>query len=147
MEVKKMRNQKGKINLSSILIFLLLFYGAFVAFRLISSRITKSQIKNEIIDRFGYIRGTEFTPQKGENVILDILEEHGLYSDEFQETEDENASNAEGEVNKDTFTPKIFVEIHGSKIRFVLEYSESINLLLFKMTPKYIIEDEMLNYN
>jgi hypothetical protein len=151
MEVKKMRNQKGKVNISSILIIAILVYGAFAAFKIISSKITKAQIKNEIIDKFGYIRGPDFTPEKGEQVIREILIEHNLYSEDVsggEENEYENESGDE-DVNVENYGTRIAVEIRqkGSKIWFAVEYIDEINLLFFKTKARYYFEDEMFNYN
>jgi hypothetical protein len=146
-----MRNQKGKVNITSVLIVTVLVYGAFVAFKIISSRITKSQIKNEIIEKFGYIRGTEFTPEKGEEVIREILIAHDLYTeDEIGEEGDENEDEfGDKEINVEAYGTRIFVEIQqkGSKIWFSVEYVDEINLLFFKTKARYKFEDEMLNYN
>ena len=148
-----MRYQKGKVNLTSILIVLVLVYGAFVAFKVIASKINKSQIKNEIIEKFGFIRGTEFTPEKGEQVILEILKEHDLYHDEYEQLneEDEYSSDSgdDPEGGQESLEPIIDVEIRqkGSRIWFSVEYVDIIKLLLFKIKSRYYIEDEMLNYN
>jgi hypothetical protein len=146
-----MRNQKGKVNITSVLIVAVLIYGAFVAFKIISSRFTKSQIKNEIIEKFGYIRGTDFTPEKGEEVIREILIEHDLYTeDEIAEEGDENEDGfGDKEINVEAYGTRISVEIQqkGSKIWFSVEYVDEINLLLFKTKTRYKFEDEMLNYN
>ena len=148
-----MRNQKGKVNITSVLIVAVLIYAAFVAFKIISSRITKSQIKNEIIEKFGFIRGTEFTPQKGEDVIREILIAHGLYTEDvIGEEEDESENEDEfgdKEINVEAYGTRISVEIRqkGSKIWFSVEYVDEINLLLFKTKARYKFEAEMLNYN
>jgi hypothetical protein len=148
-----MRNQKGKVKITSILIVAVLIYAAFVAFKIISSRITKSQIKNEIIEKFGFIRGTEFTPEKGEDVIREILIAHGLYTEDvIGEEEDESENEDEfgdKEINVEAYGTRISVEIRqkGSKIWFSVEYVDEINLLLFKTKARYNFESEMLNYN
>jgi hypothetical protein len=149
MEVRKMRNQKGKVNISSILIIVILVYGAFAAFKIISSRITKSQIKNEIIDKFGFIRGPQFTPEKGEQVIREILIQHDLYSEDVSYAEEDEYETAAEDVNVEYYGTRIAVEIRqkGSKIWFSVEYVDEINLLLFKTKSRYLIEYEMLNYN
>lgn len=144
-----MRNQKGKVNISSILIIAILVYGAFAAFKIISSRITKAQIKNEIIDKFGYIRGPDFTPEKGEEVIREILIEHNLYSEDVSGGEENEYESGDEDVNVEYYGTIIDVEIRqkGSKIWFAVEYIDEINLLLFKTKARYYFEDEMFNYN
>lgn len=146
-----MRNQKGKANITGILIIAILVYGAFAAFKIIASGITKSQIKNEIIDKFGYIRGPDFTPEKGEQVIREILIEHDLYSEDVSGGEEDEYENQSGDedVNVEYYGTRIDVEIRqkGSKIWFSVEYIDEINMLLFKIKKRYVFEDEMFNYN
>jgi len=131
----------GKFNISSILIIIIIGYGAFVAFKFISSRVTKTQIKTEILEKIGYIRGMDFTPEKGEEIIRRILIDHNLYT--------ENVGEGEGNENVESFETKVKVELQqaGSKIWLAVEYMDKIDLLLFKTRMRYNIEEEMLNYN
>lgn len=144
-----MKNQKGKTNITSILIIAILVYGAFVAFKIIASRVTKSQIKNEIIDKFGFIRGPQFTPERGEDVIRQILIGHGLYTEDVVEAEEDENESGDEDVNVEYYGTRIDVAVRGkgSKIWFSVEYIDQINLLLFKTKARYLIEHEMLNYN
>jgi hypothetical protein len=149
MEVKKMRNQKGKVNISSILITAVLVYGGFVAYKIIASGVTKSQVKNEIIEKFGFDRGTEFTPQRGREIIQEILIKHDLYS-EGVVGEEENESESSGkQINVEAYGTIIEVEIRqrGTRIWYSVDYTDEINLLFFKMKKRYSFEHEMLNYN
>lgn len=143
-----MRNPKGKANISSILIIIVLGYGAFLAFKFISSRVTKTQIKTEILEKLGYIRGPEFTPEKGEDIIRKILIDHNLYSEDASEGEVNENESEDKNVNAESDVTKIKVEVQqgGSKIRFTVEYMDEIDLLLFKTKAHYNIEEEMLNY-
>jgi hypothetical protein len=50
-------------------------------------------VESEIIEKFGYIRGTDFTPEKGEEIIRGVMRAHNLYSEaagEGEENEDES---------------------------------------------------------
>ena len=150
--MKSQLSQKGKISFSTILIMLLLFYGAFAAFKIISSRLTKSQIKNEIVDKFGYIRGPDFTVEKGEKIIQDILKEHELYTepgeeDEYEDESGEEEGSAESEKAFTGTRISVTVLQKGAKIKFYVEYMDIIDLILFKTKAYYTIDDEMLNYN
>jgi hypothetical protein len=144
-----MRNPKGKVNISSILIIIVIVYGAFVAFKFISSRVTKTQIKSEILEKFGYIRGTEFTPEKGEEVIRKVLIARNLYIEDVGEGEESENESGDKNVNAGSFATKINVEARqgGSKIWLAVEYMDEIDLLLFKTKVRYNFEEEMLNYN
>jgi hypothetical protein len=147
MEVKKMRNQKGKVNISSILIITVLIYGAFAGFKVISSRVTKTQIKSEIIEKFGFIRGTDFTSGLGEEIIRKILIEHNLYSEDVGEGEENEYESGDENVNAASYGTKIVVNVQGAKITFSVEYTDVIDFIFFKSKARYLIEEEMLNYN
>lgn len=152
-----MRNQKGKVTIGSFLVMLVLFYGGFVAFKIIASRATKSQLKKEITDKFGFYRGSEFTPEKGEKLIQEIMMEYGLYSaggiDEVVEDDVESESESEYEADQESESvyqgTRITVELRSkrSKIWFRVDYVDEINLIFFKTKARYSIEDQMLNYN
>lgn len=147
MEVKKMRNQKGKVNIGGILIIAVLVYGAFAGFKVISSRVTKTQIKSEIIEKFGFIRGTDFTPALGEEIIRKILIEHNLYSEGVGEGEEDEYESGDENVNAASYGTKIAVNVQGAKIRFSVEYTDVIDFIFFKTKARYLIQEEMLNYN
>ncbi len=144
-----MRNQKGKVNIGSFLIIVMLVYGAFAAFKIISSRVTKTQIKSEIIEKFGAIIGMDFTPEKGEEIIRDIMTAHKLYSEPVGEGEENEDESGDKNVKAKSDQTKIAVELrqNGTKIRFFVEYIDEINLLLFKTKARYSIDEEMFNYN
>ena len=159
MEVKKMKgnaNQKGKITITTIIVFIVVFYGGFVAFKIITSRLTKAQIKNEIVDKFGFVRGADFTPEKGREIIEEVMEDHGfLTPDEIRprEESDEDTyrdeSETEGESAVAREGTKIFVEVRdkGAKAWFRVEYTDIIDLILFNQKARYSFEDEVINYN
>lgn len=142
-----MRNQKGKANIGGILIIAVLVYGAFVGFKVISSRVTKTQIKSEIIEKFGFIRGTDFTPGLGEEVIRKIMIEHNLYSEDADEGEENEYESGDENVNKASDATKIAVNVQGAKITFSVEYTDEIDFIFFKSKARYLIEEQMLNYN
>lgn len=144
-----MRNQKGKVNISSILIVALLVYGGFVAFKIIASGVTKSQIKNEIIEKFGFERGSEFTPERGREIIRKILMEHDLYNEDVIGKEEDESESGGKQINAAAYGTIIEVEIRqrGTRIRFSVDYTDEINLVFFKMKKQYYFEHEMLNYN
>jgi len=144
-----MRNQKGKVNIGGILIIAVLVYVAFVAFKVISSRVTKTQIKSEIIEKFGVILGMDFTPEKGEETIRGIMIAHNLYSEAAGEGEENEYESGDKNVKAVSDQTKIAVELrqNGTKIRFVVEYIDEIDLLLFKTKARYSIDEEIFNYN
>lgn len=134
----------GKIRISTVLIILVVFYGGFVAVKIVSANLTKSQIKNEIIDKLGFVRGSDFTPELGEKIIREILEENDVMP-----PDNEIVFEEDGETKAGLKRPEIFVEKEEktAKILFFVEYEYEVNLLLFKYKKIYTIDDEMMAYN
>ncbi|NIM13141.1 MAG: hypothetical protein GTO45_13560 [Candidatus Aminicenantes bacterium] len=165
-----MRNQRGKANISAIIVMLLIFYGGFVAFKFISTRITKGQIKNDVINRFGFVRGPDFTERQGRNIIREILAQHNIIPEAKPEAEDDEyyeeetdvgvedaGSQAEGteeaEGTGDTKSTEdktliIWVKLDEKKrnIKFHIRYEVVIDLILFKSKQVYDIQEQMRNY-
>jgi len=140
--------QKGKVTITTILFFVVLFYAGFVVVKIISANLTKSQVKNEIIDKFGYIRGNDFAPEEGEKIILQVLKDNGvLPADENYDFEDDEET-----VNQSKSglkAPEIYVEFNkkSAEIVFFVEYEYEVSLVLFKYKKIYTIEDKMRSYN
>ena len=151
----RQQTQAGKITFTTILFLIVIFYGGFAAVKVISANLTKSQIKNEIIDKLGFARGDDFTPEQGEKIVRDILKAHGVirpgdkYNFEYEDENGETASTGEEEGREGLKPPEIFVELNkkAAKIKFFVEYEYEVNLLLFKYRKIYTIDDEMRNYN
>lgn len=165
-----MGNQRGKANISAIIVMLLIFYGGFVAFKFISIRITKGQIKNDVINRFGFVRGPDFTERQGRNIIREILAQHDIIPEAKPEAEDEyyeeesdagvenagsqaegtEAAEGTGETkNKEEKTLIIRVKLDEGKrnIRFYIRYEVVIDLIIFKSKQVFDIQEQMRNYS
>ena len=162
-----MRNQQGKANISAIIVMLLIFYGGFVAFKFISVRITKGQIKNDVINRFGFVRGPDFTEKQGRNIIREILAQHEIIPEAKPEAEDEYyeeesdvgvedaGSQAEGTEgtgetrNKEEKTLIIQVKLDEKKrnIKFHIRYEVEVDLIIFKSKQVFDIQEQMRNYS
>ncbi len=153
MKEQVRKRQRGKIRFGTVLIIVLIVYGAFVAVKIISATLANGQIKNEIIDKIGINRGTRFTTEKIDKIILDILIAHKVVSpDEEVEPEDAQVDGTEREgleyedlVN----APRIDVQINKQKalITFFVAYAIEIDLILFKQKKVFEIEDEMRTFN
>jgi hypothetical protein len=169
MEVKKMSNQRGKANISAILVMLLIFYGGFVAYKFISTRITKGQIKNDVLNRFGFIRGPDFSERQGRNIIRKILAQHGIIPEAKPEAEDEyyeEESDAGGEdtgnqsegtggtvgtgKTKNTKEKTLIIQVklddQKRNIMFHIRYEVEIDLILFKSKQVFDIKEQMRNF-
>lgn len=159
-----MSNQRGKANISAIIVMLLIFYGGFVAFKFIAVRITKGQIKNDVINRFGFVRGPDFTERQGRNIIREILAQHDIIPEAKLEAEDEyyeeesdvgvedagSQTEGTGETkNKEEKTLIIQVKLDEKKrnIRFHIRYEVVIDLIIFKSKQVFDIQEQMRNYS
>jgi hypothetical protein len=108
-------NQYGKITILSLIALVLIVYGGFVAIKLIGSSFSDKQIEKEITEALGATRGSHFTPEMGEEVIIKILKKNKVIFDE----KDEEAINVNLNHKKGT-------------IEFYYRYEVEINLILFK---------------
>ena len=115
-------NQKGKITFTSLIIFLLLVYGVFVAVKLLSVGFTNTQIAKEVKDRVGYLRNSSnVTATKVQEDIIEIL----LKKDVI--------------FNKDDNTA-VSVEIDSTTLRihYYYKYDVETDLIFFK--KKRVVE-------
>lgn len=160
MEVEKMNklrintNPSGGMKFSTIIILVVLFYAGFFVVKIVSANIMRGQIKTDIIDQMGFLRGPDFTIEAGEKLIRDILKKHGVLDLEY---EDENyEDNYEyGEQEKESDRPEdykghgITVDLNDKKsqISFHLRYKYTNDFIFFKKTKVYDVEGEVQNYN
>ena len=71
-------NREGKVAFSTIIFMVVLIYGGFVAYKIFSARITMGQIKKEIVDKIGFVRGQDFNSKKGEDIAWEVLRANGV---------------------------------------------------------------------
>ncbi len=69
-----MNGQRGKITFMNLIVFVILVFGGFMAFKYIASGIEKKQIKKEIFDTLGSTRGADPDDAKIMAVIESVLE-------------------------------------------------------------------------
>lgn len=120
-------NQKGKITIGGLIFLLIIIYGAYAAFVYLGARVEKSQIANEVKDSIGMHRGGDFSAQKGEEVIRDIL-----YRKDIIFT-DEHASQVSVEINRQT-------------IVYYYTFDIEMDFLFFKKIMVVENEDNMRSY-
>jgi len=122
-----MRNkrQQGKMTVLSIIMALLLVYGSFAAFKLISSGLTKKQIKKEVYDTLGNMRGGgDFTVNKAIDAIYGILEKQGV----------------------DVETAGVDVKLSSGQLSYEVVYEMETDLLLFKKKDQVEFREAMDAY-
>lgn len=151
--MRRTMNQNGKVTITTILIIVVLFYAAFAAYKIISSKLTTNQIRSDIIDKFGFVRGTDFTVQKGEEIIREIMISHDLYKDPLtaesesgDEAGDEDGTAESTDINTGTQI-LVTVDQGGTRLYFKVDYTDVVDLILFKLRPHYTVEGDMVNYN
>jgi hypothetical protein len=101
----------------------MLVLAAFMAFKYLANGIEKKQIKKEIFDTIGVLRGSQLTDAKVREIVDQVL-------------------------NKRSLQPlEVFSEFKSNgKIYFSYKYEVSIDYLLFKRNEIVAVEDEMENY-
>jgi len=119
-----MNMQKGKITILNIIVFCIMVLAALMAFKYVANGVDKKQIKKEIFDTIGVLRGSQLTEVKVREIIDQVL-------------------------NKRSLQPlEVFSEFKSNgKIYFSYKYKISVNYLLFKRTEIVAVEDEMNNYD
>jgi hypothetical protein len=152
-----MKRQSGKITLGTIVILALLVYGGFVAFKFITVRVGKTEIKNDIINRLGMVRGQDFTEDKGVELIEEVLVQHGFLNvdekleDAYQESEDDHRENPPQRAAYKRSDGSVYIEVElnpgRTQIKFLVRYKVLVDLIVFKSTQSYEIKEEVLNYN
>jgi hypothetical protein len=157
MEVKKMRRlrESGKIKFSSVLIVAIIFYGGFCVVKIVSANIMSGQIKNDIIEQIGYLRGPSFTVEAGEKIIREILKKNNvLESDldpEYDAERDEGgqADDTQTEAGSETRHQKINIRIDrkSAMVYFYADYHYEINFFFFKQLKYYEVKGEVQNWN
>jgi hypothetical protein len=122
-----MKKRDGKITFSVFIFLLVIFYGAFVAVKLISAKIAESQISSDVVDKFGIIRGSSLKEDFAEEAIRKILRKYNV---DFDEGEKDSVS----------------VQIRGTKIHYFFRYKIVTNLIFLKKTKVVEVKEEMLNH-
>gem|GEM_PF-694461 len=120
----KMNGQRGKITFMNLVVFLILVLGGFMAFKYIATGIEKKQIKKEVFDTLGSIRGGEMESSQIQAAIERLLEKKKI---EILE---------------------VYAELDKNKgmIYFYYKYKINTNYLLFRRSEIIEVEDEMASY-
>jgi len=73
-----MNSQQGKITFISLIVFVILAFGAFLAFKYVGTNLEKKQIKKEVFDTLGNTRGGDMGNAEITALIEDILKKKGV---------------------------------------------------------------------
>ncbi len=119
----------GKITFGGILLMLIILYGGYAAVMLISTSLMQSQIKNEVKESLGYIRGATLTNEMACDAIKDILLKKDVIFDE-----------------KDQGAVDVTIDRKAGKILYYFRYDVEINFIFFKHKKTVEAKEEMRSY-
>jgi len=117
-----MFDNKGKMTITSLILILLIIFGAFALFKELMILGKEKTIQKEIKDTFGAIRGAAFTRERGLNAIYDILDRNGISESHIDD---------------------VFLEISDRRIKYSVSFRIESDLIIMKRVKEILIEDEM----
>ena len=119
-----MNGQRGKVTFMNLVVFLILVYGGFTAFKFIATGIEKKQIKKEVFDTLGSMRGGEMESDRIQAAMESVLEK------------------------KKIEILDVYADLDKSKgvIYFSYKYKIDTDCILFKRSQIVEIVDEMASY-
>ncbi len=120
----------GKITFGGFIFLLLIVYGGFVAVKLIGAKYMQSQIKNEVFDEMGVLRGAGFTSEKGEQAIIDILLKHKSVV-----------------FDKNQGVVEVTIDRKKGSIKYRFEYKIKSDLILFKKIKSIVVDEKVRSYD
>jgi hypothetical protein len=118
-----MRNQQGKMTLMSLIMLAVLVLGGFWSFKYLGSGWEKKQIKKEVFDTLGTIRGGMRTEAELLNAIEDVL------------------------AKKDVELLELGGELGSTNFRYRFRYRMVTDYLLFKKSETIQVDDQIENFN
>jgi hypothetical protein len=119
-----MYGQRGKMTFMSLIALAILVLGGFMAFKFIGTNLEKKQIKKDVFNAIGDVRGQNFTNDQLQGIIEEILKKKGVEILEL------NANlNTERQI-----------------IHYSFRYRIEADYLLFKRSEIIEVEDEIANY-
>lgn len=73
-----MYGQRGKMTILSLVALVILVLGGYMAFKFIGSNLENKQIKKDVFNAIGEIRGQDFTNAQLQGIIEEVLLKHGV---------------------------------------------------------------------
>lgn len=122
--------QTGRINFTGLIMLFIIFYGGYVAIRFIAAGTTNTQIRKEVIDTLGTMRGADFSEEEGIKAVRGVLLDHDVIFDE----NDEDAVSVKLDRDK-------------GRISFFYKYDVELNLLFFKKKRTVEVKEGLKSYD
>lgn len=125
-----MRKQQGEINFTGFIMILIVIYGAYAAIKLISASLSETQIRKEVIDTLGTMRGADFSAEDGTKAVREILMRNGIVFDENSGSE-----------------AIVTIDRQRGDLRYYYKYNVEVDLLFFKKKKTVEIDEDMKSYD
>jgi outer membrane protein assembly factor BamA len=118
-----MNMQKGKITIMNVIVFCVIVLAGLMAVKYFAKGIDQKQIKKEVFDTMGVLRGSQLTDAKIREIVAEVL-------------------------NRRSLEPlEIYTEFKSNNtIHFSYKYEVTVNYILFKRNEIVTVEDEIENY-
>lgn len=121
--------QDGKLTITGILMILIVFYGGYVAVKIISADVMETQIAKEVKEKISILRGADFTEGDAMAAIIEIVKSHDVI---FNDKE-------KGAVS-------VIIDRNRGRITYQLTYDVESNLIFTSRRKTYTIKDELASY-
>lgn len=118
-----MRKQQGKMTFLSLITLIVLVVGGFMAFKYIGSGFEKKQIKKEVFDTLGTIRGGMRTEEEMTRTIEDVL------------------------AKKPVELLELSAELSSNVFYYDFKYRMETDYLFFKKSETIRVTDQIENFN
>lgn len=123
-------NNKGKLTFTGLLVIALVFYGAFAAVQIISTKLTEGEVQKKVKDRVGIERRYSLTDGEAEDFIYEVLSKQDDII--FGDAEEDMISVT---IDKDTKT-----------LSYCFEYGLETDFIFFKNLKRVRVDDSMRSY-
>lgn len=125
-----MKKQQGRMNITGLLIVVIIFYGAFVAVKLISTSMEETQIEKEVVETLGIYRGADLTEEDAIQHVQDVIAQHDVIFDKKEE----------GAVD-------VQIDTKSGKIFYYYKYGVEINLIFWSRKKTVEVKNEIRSYD
>ncbi len=73
-----MYGERGKMTILSLIALVILVLGGYMAFKFIGTNLENKQIKKDVFNAIGEVRGHDFTSAELQGIIEGVLQKHGV---------------------------------------------------------------------
>lgn len=124
-----MKKQQGKMNITGLLLLVIIFYGGYVAVKLISASMTETQIEKEVLEELATYRGSDLTEEEAMKHVRDVIGKHDVIFDDEK-----------GSVD-------VQIDRKAGKIFYYYKYGMEVNLIFWTKEKTVEVEDEIRSYD